>query len=440
VFTDSDHKEAKYVVGQISSLIQKNESLADMAIFYRTHAQSRMLEDYLRHYAINYKIFGGLKFYDRAEIKDIVCYLRLMVNPKDDVSLLRILNVPARGIGKKTKDIVSEFSKIRQSSCLNAINFLVNESEDVSASVKKKLKLFLSLYDELLQMYQEEGPLNFYKFLLDKSGYKKLLEKNNNVESLAKLDNLQEFASAIGDFESRQENATLSEFLEEVSLVDQLDSGKEDEIERPCVTLMTLHSSKGLEFPFVFMVGLEEELFPSIRINDGGDSMEDQVEEERRLCYVGMTRAQKKLVMTSAELRRIYGKSQYRRPSRFLENLPQDEIDFVNLCESASESATTFSSPSQTYSSPFGQKSKAKSFFDDQHFGDSGDEFGGAFDQDSYNDSPYNRGQKIKHPKYGIGTIQKVEGRGDNVKLEIKFSVGKNRKFMAKFAPLQIMA
>ena len=263
------------------------------------------------------------------------------------------------------------------------------------------------------------APADFYHQMLQDSGYIRQLESDDSVESQTRLENLRELASAIADYQQRAEEASLEGFLEEVTLVDQLDQ-VDGELEQS-LTLMTLHSSKGLEFPVVYMVGMEEELFPSVRVNDP-EPIEEQVEEERRLCYVGMTRAEKTLNMTCAGVRRLWGRTQVRRASRFLEELPNGEVKIFDhrvnrLSAWEDDSSRVVGFASRKAKSP--SKKLREAEFDD--FGDFGDEFGGAFEGSESEEDGFKVGARVNHPVFGNGVVSKREGSGNALKLSIKF-------------------
>lgn len=423
-FLDSDLDEARWVVRSIKERVAAGAALSEIAIFYRTHAQSRLLEDILRYERLAYKIFGGLKFYDRAEVKDAIAYLRVFVNPRDEVSLYRIINVPARGIGKTTLEVVRDFAAREKMTALEAIGVLASGREEstvnLNSGARKKLGTFLSLFNEIQKKINEYSPQEFYAFLLAEIGYLRALEIENTVESAARLENLKELQSAISEYESRTQEPTLAGFLEEVALVTDADKVDDSEF---FVTLMTLHSAKGLEYPIVYLVGLEEGLFPSIRGEDSASDSEN-IEEERRLCYVGMTRARERLFMTSARMRRVYGVTQVRQPSRFLDELPVGEVSIVDHGPRVENRAWRAYDGNHEDFGFEGRTSSANAF--DEYFGDP---------DDGTNDK-YPVGQRVKHPDYGSGLVVKREGQRESLKVAVKFDLAGIKKFVVKFAPL----
>ncbi|MGE0529226.1 MAG: ATP-dependent helicase, partial [Bdellovibrionales bacterium] len=311
----NEYEEARFVVQNIEALMRREDdafTYNDFAVFYRTNAQSRVLEDLMRGHNIPYKLVGGVRFYERMEIKDILAYLRTLVNPADDIAVQRIINVPARGIGKTTIEKISEIAA-RQGISFHEAILTTAEQRAVHSGAARKLREFRNLIEKLAQKAKALKLSELFVEILDATEYVIRLKEENTPESQSRIDNLEEFANAIRQFEQeRGEEAALTQFLEEMALVsdtDQIEEGTQN------VTLMTLHISKGLEFPVVFMIGMEEGLFPSGRAIDSNDPT--GVEEERRLAYVGMTRARKKLFLTYARSRRVWGQEQMHPPSRF---------------------------------------------------------------------------------------------------------------------------
>ncbi|WP_027339389.1 DNA helicase PcrA [Halonatronum saccharophilum] len=313
----SGSDEAKYLCSQIKELKEEEGyKFSDFSILYRTNAQSRVLEATLMKERIPYKIVGGLKFYDRKEIKDILAYLRVIYNPEDQLSLERIINVPKRGIGSTTVGRLKDFAQEEGINLLDAI-YIVDQISTISSRFANKVRGFGELIEELKGVAKENDVLSLTEEVLKRSGYKKQLELENTIEAQTRLENIKELLASMEEFISGEVEASLEEYLEDVALTSDID--KLDE-QADAILLMTLHSAKGLEFPVVFLVGMEEELFPHIR---SLESQED-IAEERRLCYVGITRAQERLYLTHATYRKVYGSVQYNRPSRFLAEIPED--------------------------------------------------------------------------------------------------------------------
>lgn len=422
----NEYEEARYVVRTIEKMMNEGEGqYSDFSIFYRTNAQSRVLEEQLRTHSIPYKIVGGLRFFERMEIKDIICYLKLCLNPADDMAFKRVVNVPTRGIGKTTIEQVEEYSVQQKRPMLGCLPAIIDQ-KIFNAGTTGKLRRFYDLMLELTKDSQEFRLSDFYPILLEKTGYAMNLKKEDTAESLARLNNLEEFDNAIAQFEQeRSEEASLQTFLEEMALVSDQDALKE---QINSVTLMTLHISKGLEYPYVFIVGLEENLFPS-RV-DPTDLNSEDLEEERRLAYVGMTRARQKLWMTYAKNRKVWGQEQMNPPSRFLKEIPQKLIEFRSFAGTSSfvnRLAASSGSSASAYSSP---KAKYRDDFD-QSFPD--------YDSDYQNDSSsqYTKGHKVKHPTFGVGTVFSVEGSGEQMKVSVLFSDQTIKKFVVKYARLE---
>lgn len=431
----NEYDEARFVAKTIQAMISEGEgSYQDYAVFYRTNSQSRVLEEQLRTSSIPYRLVGGVRFYERMEIKDVLGYLKISMNPADDIAAKRIINVPTRGIGKTTVEKIETLAFENQLTFLNGIQRAI-DTKIFNAGTTSKLRRFLDLIYEL-EDYSKSYKLNdFYHLVLEKSEYLKALKAEDTTEAEARIDNLEEFDNAIAQFmKERGEEATLQTFLEEMALVSDADQLNQ---ELNSVTLMTLHISKGLEFPYVFIVGVEENLFPSLR--SGDDSAED-IEEERRLAYVGMTRARKKLFMTYAKTRKIWGQDQSNPPSRFIDEIPKEFVKFKSNAGSsffqkyAHRSSDDFDSfPDNRYSSSF--KSKTKSSFSDDGF-----EAQGFQDEDAAPaGKSYRKGMRVKHPTFGVGSVFETEGAGEMLKVSVLFSDQTIKKFVVKYARLEIL-
>ncbi len=322
-FSESD--EANFVVGDIMMAVNRGRKFRDAAVLYRMNAQSNALEYAMRRNGVPYKVVGGMKFFDRAEVKDMLAYLCVLNNPLDDLRLRRIVNSPARGIGATTMDKVADLAAAQGASLYEIIRNADLFPELKAA--KAKLLKFADLIDGLRRQGAELALPEFYDAVCDQSGYVKALEEKNDLESRGRIENVEELKSSIlGFLERDPEDATLSGFLNEIALYTDLDSleGGDDS-----VTMMTIHSAKGLEFPLVYVVGLEEGIFP------GSSAQYDQeeIEEERRLCYVAMTRAKEKLTLTNARQRMLYGRTSSNRSSRFLDEIPEDNMRWEGKTE-----------------------------------------------------------------------------------------------------------
>lgn len=316
---DNDHEEAAYVARQIGHMNRGGRPLTDFAILYRTNAQSRLFESALSREGIPYRVLSGMRYYDRKEIKDIMCYMRLVVNPKDDLSMRRIVNEPKRGMGDKTVEKVMGFAAVKNKSLLEALS----DPEVQDTLPGKAYDRIRELTDCLNLCRLERANLkvsDIYDRLLTKTGYLPALEETGTVEAEGRIENLMEFKSVIYDYEKGTENPTIEEFMEQLTLAAEVDNYDEHQ---DTVTLMTMHSAKGLEFPVVFLPGLEDGLFPGNKAFDDPSGME----EERRLCYVGMTRAKELLFLSSAEERTRYGRTEYTRESQFLRELDRRLVE-----------------------------------------------------------------------------------------------------------------
>lgn len=436
----NEYEEGRFVAKTIQSMMNEGEgSYNDYAIFYRTNAQSRVLEEQLRTMGIPYRLVGGVRFYERMEIKDMLSYMKLSINPADDIALKRIINVPARGIGKTTIEKIEEYAAQRNMSMFEAA-FKACDERIFNAGTTGKIRRFLELMTELQTNAKDFKLVDFYHIVLDRTEYLAALKKDESPEAQARIENLEELDNAIAQFaKERGEESTLTSFLEEMALVNDVDSLDQ---EQNSVTMMTLHISKGLEYPYVFVVGLEENLFPSARSTES-DSEED-VEEERRLAYVGMTRARQKLWLTYAKMRRVWGQEQFNPPSRFIKEIPQNLIDFKTSAE-APRFVSRYGSSS--YDSDFGgggagkwgntggggyerNKARSQSYDDVQDFPD--------YDGDSSSGgAPFSKGMRVRHPTFGVGTVYATEGTGENFKVSVMFTDNTVKKFVVKYARLE---
>lgn len=386
-------EEANFICGQIQNMILKYElNPGDFAVLYRLNNQSRVIEETLIKYSIPYRVYGGYRFYDRKEIKDIVAYLRVIANPADDVSLRRIINVPKRGIGAVTLANLEELAARKGESLFGILIDMEEENYDIGRG-QKSVQEFGMLVSRLIAIKEVMTLTEFIESLVDMTGYRDALNPED-PEDKERLANIDEFLKAASEFEQSNPEAGLVEFLENISLISDIDGLDEGQ---NALTLMTLHSAKGLEFPVVFIAGMEEGIFPSARSVEE----EGKLEEERRLCYVGITRAQRQLFITYAKMRNVYGTTLFNMPSRFL-----DEID-GNYVESLNGSSMSRSIPSKV--SNRGTKGKRE----------------------------FTLGEKVMHKRFGIGTIVAVTDRGDDSELSIAFDQGGIKKFLASLAPLK---
>ena len=424
--------EADLVISEIKRLAaNQGRSYKDFAIFYRTHAQSRQFEDALRREKIPYQIVGGLRFYDRKEIKDILCYLRVIMNPGDSISLKRIINSPARGIGKTTLDKIEalqlemEQTTGKTASFWDALSRAAVDPSLTSGAVAKKLRSFVEMVEGWMGAHSGLLLSELYHRVLDDIGYVRGLREEATEESLARIENLEEFDSLLQEFEEdlfervplEQRDAMKAEllplFIEQSSLASDHDRNATD---LATVSMMSLHSSKGLEFPVVFLVGMEEGLFPSLRPWE--DSEEQEIEEERRLCYVGMTRARELLYMSHVQVRRLWGNVTYQEPARFFKEFSDELVEKKYFGQSTGTSYRSGSSRGfgAGGSSPSTSQSYSPSF--------------GSTPSTSQSELI---GQKVLHPDYGRGTVVLAEGSGEQTKVVVEFSGREKRKFLYRF-------
>lgn len=410
---DSD-EEAYFVANKMVELMREGYKPSDFAILYRTNAQSRSFEEVFMRKNLPYKIVGGLRFYDRKEIKDIVAYLNLIQNPVDNVSLKRIINVPKRGIGNVTMERIEEYAN-KTGESLYSVLLSIDEIPKISKRASNNLKKFTELINKCFAMKEVMDVEEFIETVIYDTGYMKELEEEDSIEAQTRIDNIKEFISVAVDFEMNTVDGNLEDFLAEVSLLSDVDKTEDAESSS---TMLTVHSSKGLEFPVVFMVGMEEGLFPMGRaLND-----ESELEEERRLCYVAMTRAEKLLYITHAKLRTIYGKTNYSRPSRFIDEIPDD----LKVSTEEIEQSKIKPKPIRTneqlinYKDLSGRKPKMKK----QPLVDSED---------------VKVGIKVSHGKWGIGTIVQVKDRDDDKEIVIAFEDVGLKRLLMSIAPIEIL-
>ncbi|MFY9857535.1 MAG: 3'-5' exonuclease, partial [Exiguobacterium chiriqhucha] len=407
-----DRDEAFFIINQMKELRQEGIDYGEMAVLYRTNAQSRGLEEMLLKSNIPYKMVGGTKFYERKEIKDILAYLRLIANPDEDISFVRVVNEPKRGIGAATVDKLGDFAGMQGVSLMEAIRDI--ELSGIAPRTATKLAEFRQLMVDLRQMADYLSISELIEEVLKKSGYEEMLKIEKTLEAESRLENLQEFLSVAQNFEKESDEQTLVAFLTDLTLVSDLDTLEEvDELHQ--VTLMTLHSAKGLEFPVVFLIGMEEGLFPHSRaLNDP-----EEMEEERRLAYVGITRAEKRLYLTRAQSRMLYGRFQNNPESRFLHELPETLLERSGKAKKPMP-WNPVESPGKLPVNGFSSKPKPK------------------LAQSSGAESiGWNVGDKANHKKWGQGTVVQTRGEGDQLELDIAFPAVGIKRLLAKFAPIE---
>ena len=445
--SDDEYDEGRFVAEEINHLRREEYfKYSDFTVLYRMNSQSRAIEEILRREGIPYKIVGGLKFYERKEIKDIISYLRLIYNFSDNISLKRIINEPKRGIGKTSIDNIGEIS---EKTGLSMFDIIKHADEYGLNRVKANANEFIQTIEYLRSKIEELSISELIKETLNKTGYVKALELENTTEAESRIENLEEFLTVAIEFEEEEAENTLGDFLEGITLSSDIDGMEDSE---DSVTLMTLHSAKGLEFPVVFLVGLEEGIFP------GNKSIGEpkEIEEERRLFYVGITRAKQYLYLTCSKKRTIFGSTSYNQVSRFVNEIPSDLLDGYDSLDNSK----TDEFEDSTYKWEYGTNKQVKTYKIDNNnnFGgnkvaassfDSGFQFKTAESfLNSLNNkkvnseadiSKYKEGQRIYHKRFGEGVINKIEEEGDDFKLDISFDKAGHKRLMAKFANLEII-
>jgi len=424
---EDERAEARFVCREIERHARRGGLLRDLAVFYRTNAQSRSVEDALVADGIPYHMVGGMRFYERMEIKDILAYLKVIDNPADEISLKRIINVPPRGIGHATVDRIGEAASRQGSSFYE--EFLRAGSESyLGSGPRTKISAFAGFMKKMRRLASELPLAELTARIMDETGYVAKLKEERTTEAADRLANLQELLVAMEEFSRTSSEEGLSPFLEQVALVSDLEKGNEG---RDSATLMTLHAAKGLEFPLVFMIGMEEKLFPHVR------SLEDpeQMEEERRLCYVGMTRARERLFLTNARRRRIFGQDQYNQPSRFIADIPREQLDQEDEVrgarfeerETRNEVRGARLEERHNLASVHALSSVAAAVVDNEVE---------MVPEDDGSDGVW-IGMKVRHAKFGVGTIRKIEGSGDGQKVIVWFNSVGPKKLLVRFAGLE---
>ena len=438
---DDEYDEASYIVKQINHLkTEEYYKYADFSVLYRMNSQSRAIEDILRRENIPYKIIGGLKFYERKEIKDTIAYLRLIFNKADNLSLKRIINEPKRGVGKTS---IEKIQKIADENNISMYDVIKNAEQYDLNRVFLNTREFIEVIDELTEKADNIVISELIKETLNKTGYTKALELENTVEAESRLQNLEELLTVAMEFEEESADNGLAEFLEGITLSSDVDNMEDEE---DSITLMTLHSAKGLEFPVVFLVGMEEGIFPGYK----SIGEEKELEEERRLFYVGITRAKEYLYLTSAKRRTIFGSTSYNAISRFVKEIPKELLSGSEEALGSKKSEDFKDSGYKwEYGSSKGGSVKTYKLNDSviskkpaaSTFGKSAESFLSSLNKPKSNVdiSKYEAGQRVYHKKFGEGTINYIEQEGEDVKVDISFDKSGHKRLMAKFAGLEII-
>ncbi|MEU0407063.1 DNA helicase PcrA [Streptomyces griseorubiginosus] len=423
---DTEHDEAQFVADEIDRLTDAGDAKAgDVAVFYRTNAQSRVFEEVFIRVGLPYKVVGGVRFYERKEVRDVLAYLRVLANPEDSVPLRRILNVPKRGIGDRAEAMIDALSQREKISFPQALK-RVDEAYGMAARSTNAVKRFNVLMEELRTIVESgAGPATVLEAVLERTGYLAELQASTDPQDETRIENLQELAAVALEFEQEsgegEETGSLSDFLERVALVADSDQiPDEDEDGSGVITLMTLHTAKGLEFPVVFLTGMEDGVFPHMRAL--GQTKE--LEEERRLAYVGITRARERLYLTRSSLRSAWGQPSYNPPSRFLEEIPAQHVDWKRTGPTAAP-AGPVSGVAASLSSSRSRSSAS---------GASG------FATRRTSEKPVVAlavGDRVTHDQFGLGTVVGVKGTGANAEATIDFGEAKPKRLLLRYAPVE---
>ena len=410
---DYSEEEGHFVANKIHQLIYKGYKPKDIAILYRTNAQSRTFEESFMKEELPYKIVGGLRFYDRKEVKDVIAYLKVLQNPNDNISVKRIINTPRRGVGLATIAKIEEYAAQHGESIYGALLSL-DDIDSLNARAKNSVGPFIDTMNVLMAKKEVMGLKDFIEEMVTSIGYIEELKKEDTIEAATRIENIKEFISVALNFEMVNEDATLEDFLASVSLLSDVDKTVD---ENNLITLMTVHSAKGLEFKVVFVVGLEEGLFPTFRSLES----DEDIEEERRLCYVAVTRAEELLFITNAKRRTIYGNTNATLPSRFIaemgDTIEQKDTKKTVQIKSADESLIRikdFTMPNLNYNPSMMKKRND-------------------------GDKEVNIGDKVKHKKWGIGTVAMIKEREGDKELTIAFDKGGLKRLLLSIAPIELI-
>lgn len=422
---DTEHDEAQFVAEEIDRLTDAGDARAgDVAVFYRTNAQSRVFEEIFIRVGLPYKVVGGVRFYERKEVRDVLAYLRVLANPEDAVPLRRVLNVPKRGIGERAEAMIEALSLREKITFPQALR-RVDEAYGMAARSANAVKRFNTLMEELRTVVESgAGPAVVLEAVLERTGYLAELQASTDPQDETRIENLQELAAVALEFEQERGEAgeegagTLAEFLERVALVADSDQiPDEDEEGSGVITLMTLHTAKGLEFPVVFLTGMEDGVFPHMRAL--GQTKE--LEEERRLAYVGITRARERLYLTRAAMRSAWGQPSYNPPSRFLEEIPDQHLEWKRTGPMAA--------PAGPVSGIGASLSSSRS-----RSGPSGFATGRTSDRPTI---ALAVGDRVTHDQFGLGTVTAIEGVGDKTKATVDFGDDRPKQLLLRYAPVE---
>ncbi|MER7773765.1 DNA helicase PcrA [Streptomyces sp. NPDC096191] len=425
---DTEHDEAQFVADEIDRLTDAGEAKAgDVAVFYRTNAQSRVFEEVFIRTGLPYKVVGGVRFYERKEVRDVLAYLRVLANPEDSVPLRRILNVPKRGIGDRAEAMIDALSQREKISFPQALK-RVDEAYGMAARSANAVKRFNTLMEDLRTIVESgAGPATVLEAILERTGYLAELQASTDPQDETRIENLQELAAVALEFEQEraegEEAGTLADFLEKVALVADSDQIPDEEDGDGVVTLMTLHTAKGLEFPVVFLTGMEDGVFPHMRAL--GQAKE--LEEERRLAYVGITRARERLYLTRSTLRSAWGQPSYNPPSRFLEEIPAPHLEWKRTGANGPAPSAPVSGVAASLSSSRSRSSASGAS-------------GFATRRSAGAEQPTVSlavGDRVTHDQFGLGTVVGVKGTGSNAEATIDFGDTKPKRLLLRYAPVE---
>jgi DNA helicase II / ATP-dependent DNA helicase PcrA len=437
-FRGGDELEEADFITRTTKQARAEDVDATVAVLYRTNAQSRAIEDSLMREGVAYKIIGGVRFYERKEIKDALAYLKLIINPHDDVSLRRVINVPARGIGKGVMDalqaidpdaiaadapplLAAGLAEVSSARSLWArLVYAVDETKLGNRAVAA-LRVFRDLIVGLAHVARQDPVSIAIGKMLDQTGYLKDLRDDNSEESNERIENLMELVSAAREYETREPDASIGGFVDRLSLLSEAD--EESGTREAKVWLMTMHAAKGLEFPVVIIAGLEDGLFPHSRSSED----EAEIEEERRLFYVGMTRAESRLVLTGAARRRIFGEYQGTQPSRFLGEIPSELVERIDVERPAYQGTFTHAHY-EFRTNPYGRKGRGGRFREEAPTY--------SYEDEDQSPAELRPGMRVRHPQFGVGTVLAVDEHTDDLKVTVRFNSVGQKKLLAKFAKL----
>ncbi|WND35626.1 DNA helicase PcrA [Streptomyces sp. BB1-1-1] len=425
---DTEHDEAQFVADEIDRLTDAGEAKAgDVAVFYRTNAQSRVFEEVFIRVGLPYKVVGGVRFYERKEVRDVLAYLRVLANPEDSVPLRRILNVPKRGIGDRAEAMIDALSQREKISFPQALK-RVDEAYGMAARSANAVKRFNTLMEDLRTIVESgAGPATVLEAILERTGYLAELQASTDPQDETRIENLQELAAVALEFEQEraesEEAGTLADFLEKVALVADSDQIPDEEDGDGVVTLMTLHTAKGLEFPVVFLTGMEDGVFPHMRAL--GQAKE--LEEERRLAYVGITRARERLYLTRSTLRSAWGQPSYNPPSRFLEEIPAPHLEWKRTGANGPAPSAPVSGVAASLSSSRSRSSASGASGFATRRSASAEQATVALSV----------GDRVTHDQFGLGTVVGVKGTGSNAEATIDFGDTKPKRLLLRYAPVE---